>query len=174
MLTSKTTQHPVFQNPTIPPILLSLNTTFTTQPQSHNPQIDFLPNHSSINHNPPSFLPMTQNLFNPQPSTSHPSPTSYNPYASLQPGFHKYPSISVQPSNLPPSPLPPSTSAFPFKPPSSQPPLVLQITHSDPFAALSDPIKLFDGLDHIYPPEKFLAHLSARGTASNWYDRLPR
>ena len=29
------------------------------------------------------------------------------------------------------------------------------------FAALSDPIKLFDGLDHTYPPEKFLTHLSA-------------
>ena len=33
-----------------------------------------------------------------------------------------------------------------------------------PFAALSDPIKLFDGLNHTYPPEKFLAHLSARVT----------
>ena len=30
-----------------------------------------------------------------------------------------------------------------------------------PFAALSDPSTLFDGLDHTYPPEKLLAHLSA-------------
>ena len=29
---------------------------------------------------------------------------------------------------------------------------------------MSDPIKIFDGLDHTYPPEKFLAHLSARVT----------
>ena len=35
---------------------------------------------------------------------------------------------------------------------------------SVPFIALSDPIELFDGLDHTYPPEKFLAHLSARVT----------
>ena len=38
------------------------------------------------------------------------------------------------------------------------------MTPSDHFAALSDPIKLFDGLDHTYPSEKFLAHLSARVT----------
>ena len=31
-----------------------------------------------------------------------------------------------------------------------------------PFAALSDPIKLFDGLEHTHPPETFLAQLSAR------------
>ena len=35
---------------------------------------------------------------------------------------------------------------------------------SVPFAALSDPIKLFDCLDHTYPPEKFLANLGARVT----------
>ena len=38
------------------------------------------------------------------------------------------------------------------------------ITPSVPFAALSDPNKLFDGLDVTYPPEKFLAQLSARVT----------
>ena len=31
-----------------------------------------------------------------------------------------------------------------------------------PCAALSNPITLFDSLDHTYPPGKFLAHLSAR------------
>ena len=30
------------------------------------------------------------------------------------------------------------------------------------FAGLSDPIIFFDGLDHTYTPENFLAHLSAR------------
>ena len=35
------------------------------------------------------------------------------------------------------------------------------MTPSVPFAALSDPMKLFDGLDHTYPTEKILAHLSA-------------
>ena len=35
---------------------------------------------------------------------------------------------------------------------------------SGPFAALSDPIKVFDGLDHTYFPEKFLAHRSSRVT----------
>ena len=38
------------------------------------------------------------------------------------------------------------------------------MTPSVPFAALSDPIKLFDGLDYTYPPKKFLAHISARVT----------
>ena len=38
------------------------------------------------------------------------------------------------------------------------------MTPSVPFAALSDPIKFFDGLDHTYPPEEFLAHLYARVT----------
>ena len=38
------------------------------------------------------------------------------------------------------------------------------MTPSVPFAALSDPIKLFDSLDHTYPPEKILAHPSARVT----------
>ena len=31
-------------------------------------------------------------------------------------------------------------------------------------AAISDPIKLFTGLNHTNPPEKFLAHLSAQGS----------
>ena len=35
---------------------------------------------------------------------------------------------------------------------------------SVPSASFSDTIKLFDGLDHTYSPEKFLAHLSARVT----------
>ena len=35
------------------------------------------------------------------------------------------------------------------------------MTPSVPFAALSHPMKLFDGLDHTYPTEKILAHLSA-------------
>ena len=38
------------------------------------------------------------------------------------------------------------------------------MTPSVPFAALSEPIKLFDGLDHTYPPEIFFAHLNARVT----------
>ena len=82
----------------------------------------------------------------------------------LHPDFRNYPSISFRPPKLPPNPLPPSTSAFPFSPPSSQTPPIFQMTPSVHFAALSDPIKLFDGLDHTYPPEKFLAHLSARVT----------
>ena len=40
---------------------------------------------------------------------------------------------------------------------------------SVPFAALSDPNNFFDGLDHTYPPEIFLAHLSARVTWSSTY-----
>ena len=107
---------------------------------------------------------MTHNLFTSQPSTSNAPPTSYNPYASLHPGFQNYPSISFQPPNLPPNPFPPSTYTFPFNPPPSQTPPALQITPSIPFAALSNPIKLFDGLDHTYPSEIFLAHLGARVT----------
>ena len=60
---------------------------------------------------------------------------------------------------------PPQTSTPPFytltfKPP----PLVLQMTPSVPFAAMSNPIKHFDSLDHTYPLEKFVAHLGARVT----------
>ena len=164
MLISNTTQPPVFQIPPVHPIPLSSNTTITTQPQSHSPQTHFPPNRSIINHNPPSSIPITHNLFTSQPSTFNPTLTSYNPYASLHPGFQNYPSISFQPPNLPPNPLPLSTSAFPFNSPSSQPPPVLQMTPSVPFAALSGPIKLFHGLDHTYPPGKYLAQLSARVT----------
>ena len=164
MIISNTTQPPMFQYPTIPPIPISSNTTITTQPQSHTTQTSFPPNPSLINPNSPSSLPMPHNLFTSQPSTSNPPHTSFNPYASLHPGFQNYPSISFQPPNILSNPLPPSTSAFPFIPLPSQPPPVLHITPFVPFAALSDPIKLFDGLDRTYPPEKFLVHLSARVT----------
>ena len=90
--------------------------------------------------------------------------TSYNPYISRHPGFQNFPTNSFQPPNFPPDPLPPSTSAIPLNPPSSYPPPLLHMTLSVPFAALSDPIKLFDGLEHSYHPEKLLAHLSARVT----------
>ena len=33
-----------------------------------------------------------------------------------------------------------------------------------PFAAISYPIKVFDCLDHTYPPETFFPHLSKRAT----------
>ena len=36
------------------------------------------------------------------------------------------------------------------------------MTPSVPFAALSDLLKRFDGWDHRYAPENFLAHLNAR------------
>ena len=75
------------------------------------------------------------------------------------------------------------------------------MTSSVPFGALSDPIKLFDGLGHTYPPETFFAYLSACVTVQlglqpldiqpyltwhsrrmslrycsfpDWYDRLPQ
>ena len=38
------------------------------------------------------------------------------------------------------------------------------MTPSLPFPALSDPINLFDCLDHTNAPDKFLPHLSARVT----------
>ena len=78
--------------------------------------------------------------------------------------IHKHKSTQVfipilhllQPPTLPQTPLPLSISAFPFNPPASQPPpSVFQISPSVPFAALSDPFKIFDGLDHTYPPKKF-------------------
>ena len=94
-------------------------------------------------------------------STPIPPPTSYDLYASLHPGFHNYPT-TFQPPTLPPNPLPPSFSNFPFNsPPSQPPPSVFRMTPSVLFPAVSDPIKVFDGLDHTCPPEKILAHLSA-------------
>ena len=141
-----------------------MNNTPTTQPSSQNLPTNFPQNPSLIIQNPPSSVPIPQNLFNSQPLTSIPPSTSYNPYVSLHPGFQNYPTNSFQPPNFPLNPFPPSTSALPFNPPSSYPPPLLQMTPSVPIAVLSDPIKLFDGLDQTYPPEKFLAHLSARDT----------
>ena len=73
-----------------------------------------------------------------------------------------------QPQNhnpqLPSSTYPPLQ---PLHPPQSLPPPHFPIQQPTPavhFAALSDPNKLFDGLDHTYHPEKFLAHSSARVT----------
>ena len=82
----------------------------------------------------------------------------------LHPGFQNFATNSFQSHNIPPNPLPPSNSTIPFNPPSSYPSPHFQMPPSAPFAALSDPIELFDGLDHTYLPENFLAHLSARVT----------
>ena len=90
-----------------------------------------------------------------------PASTSYDPYASLNTSFHNFP-ISF--FNLLIFLL---TLAHCLKHllilfstlTSQPPPLGLQVTPSVPFAALSNHIKLFDGLD---PPENCLAHLSAR------------
>ena len=127
--------------PTLPPIPLSFNNTLPTQSFPPNPPI------SSIS----------------QTSSSTTQPTPYNPYVSLYPAFQNFPTNSHQP---PPNPSQPplSTSTIPFNSSSLQPFPPFPNTPSVPFAALSDPIKLFDGLDHTYPPEKFLAHLSARVT----------
>ena len=76
---------------TLPPIPLSFNNTITTQPQSHYSQTYFPPCLSSTNSNPPSSLPITQNPLSLPPSISNTPSTSYDPYASLHPGFHNYP-----------------------------------------------------------------------------------
>ena len=129
-----------------------MNNTLTTQSPTQNPPTYFPQNPSLINQNPPSSIPISQTLFNSQPSTSNPPSTSYNLYVSLHPGFQNYPTVSFSPPNLLPNPLPPSTSALRFNRPSSYPPSLLQMPPSVPFAALSDPKKLFDGLDHNYLP----------------------
>ena len=164
MLLSNNAQLPFYQIPTIPPIPLSLNNTLTIQPSSQTLPTCFPQNPSLFNQNPPSSVLISQNHFNSQPSTSNLPSTSYNPYVSLHPGFQNYPTNSFQPPNFPLNPLPPSTPAVPFNSPSSYPPPLLPMTPSVPFAALSDPIKLLDSLDHTYPSAKFLAHLSARVT----------
>ena len=134
-------QHSTFQIPTLNPIPLSLNTTIPTQFLSQNPPSSSTQNHSN-------FLTIL---------------TSYNPYISLYPTFQNFPTTSFQPPPNPHNSLPP-TSSLSFNPSSYYPSFPFPTTPSVPFAALSDPIKLFDGLDHTYPPEKFLAHLSARVT----------
>ena len=127
--------------PHYPPFPLSFNNTLPTQSFLPNPPI------SSIS----------------QTSSSTTQPTPYNPYVSLHPAFQNFPTNSHQPLPNPSQP-PLSTSTIPFNSSSLQPFPPFPTTPSVPFAALSDPIKLFDGLDHTYPPEKFLAHLSARVT----------
>ena len=116
--------------PTLPPIPLSFNNTLPTQSFLPNPPI------SSIS----------------QTSSSTTQPTPYNPYVSLHPAFQNFPTNSHQP---PPNPSQPplSTSTIPFNSSSLQPFPPFPTTPSVPFAALSEPIKLFDGLDHTYPPK---------------------
>ena len=139
-------QHSTFQIPTLNPFPFSLNTTIPTQFLSQNPPSSSTQNHSNF-----------------QTTSSTTQSTSYNPYISLYPTFQNFPTTSFQPPPNPHNSLPP-TSTLSFNPSSSYPSFPFPTTHSVPFAALSDPIKLFDGLDHTYPPEKFLAHLSARVT----------
>ena len=64
---------------------------------------------------------------------------------------------------LPANPLPPSTFTHPNPPNSSRSsPHLFSMTLSVPFAALFDPIKVFDCLDHTFPPKKkHLTHVSA-------------
>ena len=98
-----------------------------------------------------------------QPSNLLPCFHILRSLCTLLPKFHNFPNSSFQPPNLPPNPyLQSQTSTYPFNTLTSQPvPPGFQMTPSASFAALSDPITLFDGLDHTYPPETFLAHLSA-------------
>ena len=138
-------QHSTFQIPTLNPISLALNTTIATQFFSQNP--------SSSSQNPSIS----------QTTSSTTQSTSYNPYVSRYSTFQNFPTTSFQPSPNPPHSIPP-ISTLPFNPSSSYPSFPFPTTPSVPFAALSDPIKLFDGLDHTYPPEKVLAHISARVT----------
>ena len=154
VIPSNNAQLPVYQIPTIPLSPLPLNNTLSYQPLTQNPPICFPQKPSLFNQNPPSSLPIPPNPFNSQPSTSNLQSTSYNPYVSLHPGFQNFLTNSFQPPNIPPNPLPPSTSSLPFNPPSSYPSPHFQMTSSVHFVALSDPIKLFDGLDHTYPPGK--------------------
>ena len=163
---SKSQYHQIF-----PPILLSFNNPITTQPQSHNSQTSFPATLSSSNSSPPlSYHPSSQNPpLNLPHTTLNPPPTSYDPYASLNAGYHNYSPTSFQTPNFPPNPLPPTTSTFPFNPPPFQPPpSVFQMTPSVPFAALCDPIKLFDCLDHFYPPGKHFISPQCTRNISTW------
>ena len=80
----------------------------------------------------------------------------------MQPSSSTFPQLQNQNPNLPATSYPPLQLLHPpqFLPPLHFP--IQQLTPFVPFAALSDPIKLFDGLDQTYSPEKFLSHLSAR------------
>ena len=89
-----------------------MNNTLSTQPLTQNPPIYFPQNPPLKNQNPPSSLPIPPNPFNSQPPTSNLPSTSYNRYVSLHPGFQNFPTNSFQPPNIPPNPLPPSTSTL--------------------------------------------------------------
>ena len=125
---------------------------------------------TSLNHNnPPSTSQITTIHNNPPLSHSpnqYTTPSNTPPAVISNPVLHstfQIPSLNPIPLLNPPNSLPP-TSTLSSNPSSSYPSFPFPTTPSVPFAALSDPIKLFDGLDHTYPPEKFLAHLSARVT----------
>ena len=153
-----------FSSSSLPPIpSISQTTSSNTQSTSYNPYLSLYP----------TFQNFPTNSFQPPPNPPHiiltistssnTQSTSYNPYLSLYPTFQNFPTNSFQPPPNPPHPIPP-TSTVPFNSSSLYSSLHFPTTPSVPFAALSDPIKLFDGLDHTYPPEKFLAHLRARVT----------
>ena len=127
-----------------------------------------------LNHPPPLPFTHTQNhntYNNPAISSNPylfysfqnpPLPTSSYPYPTMKPSSSTFPQPQNHNPNLPPTAYPPLQ---PLHPPQSLAPPHFPIQQPTPsvlFAALSDPIKFFDGLDHTYTPEKFLAHLSAR------------
>ena len=122
--------------------------------------------------NPP--IPSFLNSLQQNPQGSNPTLTSqpFQPYPTMQPSFSSFqppPFSNPQFMSFMPSTIPPVLSFPPHS--TSQPHLIhslpttsLSTPSSIPFASLADPIKLFDGRDHTYPRETFLAQLSARVT----------
>ena len=157
-----TVQPSALQIPILPTIPLSLNNTLPSQSLTKNPPSSSTHDPSLLNQNPfSSSIPPIPTISQTILSTTQ--STSYNPYLSLYPTFQNFLTNSLQPPPNPHNSIPP-TSTLAFNPSSTYSSIPFPVTPSVPFAALSDPIKLLDGLDHTYPPEKFLAHLSARVT----------
>ena len=158
-----TVQPSAFQIPTLPTTPFSLINTLPTQSLPQNLPPSSTHNPSLFNQNPfsSSSLPPIPPIS--QTTSSTTQSTSYNHYLSLYPTFQNFHTNSLQRPPNPPHPIPP-TSTLPFNSSPLYSSLHFPTTSCVPFAALSDPIKLFDGLDHTYLPGKFLAHLSARVT----------
>ena len=138
-----------------PPPPPAINHVIITQPSTSQS-----PNQYNTPHNtPPLNIPTTtQPPVSQIPTTLPPIPLPFNNTINTQPTENL---INLPPSNL----NPPPTSYNPYES-TSIPTASFSFSNDSfcSFCAFSDPIKLFDGLDHTYLPEKILAHISARVT----------
>ena len=117
---------------------ISIHTPFQIiQPTNTNIQSSAINFHPHIPSTTTQTIPPIQPMTQSQTNALNIPPTFFNPSTT---------------HTLPPTTLPLSTLSTP--------------TYINSATSISEPIKLFDGLDHNYTPEEYLQHIEARVTFS--------